>query len=59
MRTAWGGRPVRDAVCLVAARGQGITTCWQCPRAVMAPGTAIVPSSVGLVGPVPGRMLWG
>jgi hypothetical protein len=59
MTTAWLGRPVRGAVCLVAARGRGITACLQCPRAVTAPGTAIAPSHVGLVGPVTGRMPWG
>jgi hypothetical protein len=59
MTIAWLGRPIRGAVCLVAARRRGITACLQCSRAVTAPGTALVPSYVGLVGPVPGRMLWG
>ena len=56
MRTAWVGRPVRGAVCLVATRGQGTTAWLPCPRADTAPGTAIAPSHVRLAGPVTGRM---
>jgi len=59
MTTAWLERPVRGAVCLVAAKGWGITVCVPCPRAVTALGTAIAPSHVGLVGPVTGWMPWG
>ena len=32
MTTAWVGRPVRDAVCLVATRGRGTIACMPCPR---------------------------
>ena len=32
MSTAWGGRLVRDAVCLVAARGRGTMACVLCSR---------------------------
>src|SRR5262249_38809529 len=56
MRTAGFGRPVRDAVCLVAARGRGITACVPCLGAVTVPGIPIALSYGGLGGPVPGRM---
>ena len=48
MSTAWGGRPVRDAVCLVACRGRSPTACVPCPRAVTAPDTPIALAHGGL-----------
>lgn len=59
MRTAWGGSPVRDAVCLVAARGRSTTAWVPCPGAVTAPDTPIALAHEGLAGPRTGRMPWG
>ena len=59
MKTAWGGRPVRDAVCLVAVRGRSTTACVPRPGAVSVPDTPIALSHGGLAGPITSRIPWG
>jgi hypothetical protein len=59
MRAAPLGRPRRGVVCLVAARGRGVTACRESSGAAAAPGMAIAPARVGSAEPGTGRMTEG